>query len=162
MDLKRSAIIAINNDAGQATGLGAQIPSMRDVECAPWVVSFRSSFLRCRRVFSNLPAAKSLAPGKGERHRLRPPQDDKQFHALSESRTGSYPVRRVARTAGARCVGSNESVPDAAEVAGRHGSCFNHWRYLLISVTCLRTIAHEVKLGLPHIIMKGVQHVSDR
>jgi len=102
-----------------------------------WVVSFRSSFLRCRRVFSNLPAAKWLAPGKGERHRVRPPQDDKQFHALSESRTGSYPVRRVARTAGARCVGSNESVPDAAEVAGRHGSCFNHWRYLLISVTWL-------------------------
>ena len=30
----------------------------------------------------------------------RPPQDDKQFHALSESRTGSYQVRRVARTAG--------------------------------------------------------------
>jgi hypothetical protein len=32
MDLKRSAIIAINNDAGQGTGLGAQIPSVRDGE----------------------------------------------------------------------------------------------------------------------------------
>ena len=89
----------------------------------------------------NLPAAKWLAPGKGEGHRLPPPQDDKQFHSLSESRTGSYPGRRVARTAGARCVGSNESVPDSAEVAGRHGYCFNHWRYLLISITCLRTSA---------------------
>lgn len=32
MDLKRSAIIAIYYDAGQATGLGAQILSVRDVE----------------------------------------------------------------------------------------------------------------------------------
>ena len=29
-----------------------------------WVVSFRSSFLRCRRVFSNLPAANGWHLGK--------------------------------------------------------------------------------------------------
>ena len=38
---------------------------------ALWVVSFRSSFLRCRRVFSNLPAAKWLAPGKDIVYDLR-------------------------------------------------------------------------------------------